>query len=314
MIGTNNSLPARDLSKAPRKRSWAFLLPALVILAATALSSAAAEPARVARSASTPPSRPELDSAIDRVLEGPEYSWRMPRPAPGQGRKQEGFIATLIADLETWLESKAKAIGQYLERFGNWLDKLFKPDEKSKSGRDSGGSSFSWPTSPLPFLVVCLTLAACILGIVLFRLWRRKNSATITVATPAPARPDILDENVSAQDLPTDEWRKMASEFMDRGEYRLAIRAMFLAGLARLADNGRITLTRYKSNRDYATELRRKAHDLPPLTTSFTAAVLVLEEVWYGTHTATPEKVAGFTDTIAPIFEDRNAGPDATPA
>lgn len=299
-----SSLPAR---KSARQHS--LLLPlVLAVLASMSLPAFAAVPAKPAPPSKASPSRPELDLAIDNVLERPEYSWRMPRQAAD--KDQQGFIATFISDLTNWIESRTRSLWHYLEKFGAWLDSLFR--SRDRSSQQTDGQWSNWPSAPLAFLLVCLALSAGTLGVVLLRMWRRRHTAAITIATPASVKPDIRDENTSAADLPPDEWREMASEFLERGEYRLAIRALFLATLARLAHNDRITLTRYKSNRDYTTELRRKAHDLPPLTAAFTGAVRILEKIWYGEHTATAETATCFSDTIVPIFEDRNADQNAT--
>jgi len=46
--------------------------------------------------------------------------------------------------------------------------------------------------------------------------------------------PDLADENIRADQLPEDGWTKLARELLERGEFRLAMRAFYLASLAHL--------------------------------------------------------------------------------
>ena len=81
----------------------------------------------------------------------------------------------------------------------------------------------------------------------------------------------------------------MARELAEQGDYRLAVRALFLALLARLAADKHIAIARYKSNSDYRRELERRAHVHGELAPLFTDSARVYEAVWYGNHAATPE-------------------------
>ncbi|HWB58964.1 MAG TPA: DUF4129 domain-containing protein, partial [Chthoniobacteraceae bacterium] len=95
-----------------------------------------------------------------------------------------------------------------------------------------------------------------------------------------------------------DEWMKMARDMMARGEFRLAIRALFLAMLSNLSLRELISIARYKSNRDYQRELRRRLGaqgDLPGL---FGESVSIFEEAWYGDHVVTDETVGRFSANI----------------
>jgi hypothetical protein len=55
-------------------------------------------------------------------------------------------------------------------------------------------------------------------------------------------------------------WTRLGREFRQRGELRLALRAFYLASLSHLAAKGLVTVARFKSNRDYERELRRRGH------------------------------------------------------
>jgi len=61
-----------------------------------------------------------------------------------------------------------------------------------------------------------------------------------------------------------------------------------------LAAKNLVTLAKFKSNRDYERELRRRGHALPDLPPLFTENVSVFERVWYGMHEVTAELVTRF--------------------
>ena len=111
----------------------------------------------------------------------------------------------------------------------------------------------------------------------------------------------------------TARWMALARDLLAKGETRLALRAMFLGALAHLAHAERLTVARFKSNRDYRTELERKAHDLPEVLTAFGQNVRLVERVWYGAHSATSEQVEAFAANQTRILTVRPL-PGVTPA
>ena len=94
--------------------------------------------------------------------------------------------------------------------------------------------------------------------------------------------------------MPEDGWTKLGRELWQRGELRLALRAFYLASLAHLAEHNFLTLARFKSNRDYERELRRRAHSFPAALNLFTETVLTFDRVWYGRHEIDQDLVARF--------------------
>ena len=63
-----------------------------------------------------------------------------------------------------------------------------------------------------------------------------------------------------------------------RGEYRAAIRSLFLAFLRKLEQKGLVIFIKNKTNREYLSELRN-SNKLNPYMENFT---LQYEEAWYG--------------------------------
>ena len=81
---------------------------------------------------------------------------------------------------------------------------------------------------------------------------------------------------------------------MEEGNPRLALRAMYLASLAMLAEGSRISIAKFKSNMDYQRELARRCHSMPQLLDAFGRNVGVFESVWYGTRETTNRMIEAF--------------------
>ena len=228
----------------------------------------------------------QLDSAIERVMRDPGYSWRMPREKPpdvgGRHSAFYDFVDSIIGILKKgWSYVKdglAKVwnfIQRVLSRIFLSLPKLEKPD--------SQWTSFS--------RVWILVPVVCIVGVLVFLVWRsRKNRRPRIVAPEVSAKlsPDITREDLDATALPEEDWLHLALELMGKGELRLAVRALYLATLASLARQELVTIAKYKSDREYELELRRRSHSRPHLVGVFAENRILFESAWYGMHEVTP--------------------------
>lgn len=267
-----------------------------VLVALLACGSLAAIPASGAESDApllTPPAAEptqRLDDSIREVVRERRYTWRMPRerrPAPDDF-EGPGWLRRLLERLFEGLRRVIETIGRALEEFFDWLEKLLQGERIP-----SRGISLSWQEWIRVLLFTSLAAAASVLGIGLYRLWkRRKTFRAQPVAVPAAV--DLEDEATAADELPPNQWFSMAEDLRSQGDYRLALRAAFLGELAELARLGRLTIVKHKSNRDYIRELQRRAHDIPDVCSAFGSAVRLIEETWYGTHTADEAMFARF--------------------
>src|SRR5581483_4028292 len=144
--------------------------------------------------------------------------------------------------------------------------------------------------------------AAAGVVLLLFRAWRSRRQTPATVASEAVQPvPDVADENVGADQLPEDAWTRLARELIERGEYRLAMRAFYLGCLAHLAERNLIHIARFKSNREYERELQRRAHSFPDLPALFGDNLSIFERIWYGRHEANREVVDQFALNVERI-------------
>jgi hypothetical protein len=228
----------------------------------------------------------QLDSAIERVMRDPGYSWRMPREKPPnvEGRRSafydfvDSFVGILKKGWSYVKDGLAKAwnfIQKMLSRIFRSLPKMEKPGSRWTS------FSRAWIFVPL----------VCIVSVLVFLVWRsRKNRRPRIVAPEVSARPtpDITREDLDATALPEEDWLHLAGELMGKGEPRLALRALYLATLASLARQELVTIAKYKSDREYELELRRRSHSRPHLVGIFAENRILFESAWYGLHEVTP--------------------------
>jgi hypothetical protein len=221
----------------------------------------------------------DLDHAIDQVLKRPEYTWRLPREKKLEHDKK-GALALFIQDVVDTIIGAVKKVGRWIDNFIKWL--------RSGSQASSGGQGpgIDWLFGARALILLLVIIIAALLLLLLVRLWKRHHRSGIEEVAPEalPPAPNISDENVGADQLPEDGWITMARDLLARGELRLALRALYLASLAHLAQRNLITIARFKSNRDYQNELGRRAHALPELTGMFTENVSTFDRIWYGMH------------------------------
>jgi len=235
----------------------------------------------------------ELDRSIEKVMSRREYTWRIPRERISkEDREKMGLFAVFLEWVARTVRSMTRTIGQWIEKLLDWLA-TFLP--KAEEGRKP--SETDWMTSVRGLVFVLLGLVVCGLAVVFWRAWRRRGKARVVVASEAiPSTPDLTDDQLKADDLPVDRWLSLAREMMEKGELQLALRALYLASLAHLAEHELITIARYKSNREYELELRRKAHDQGDLVTVFSKNVVMFDRTWYGMHYVTHEEMRRFTE------------------
>ena len=223
-----------------------------------------------------------LNDALNRILQDRRYAWRLPRP-------KETLDDSVLGGIARYIQSVFKTIRDWADKVMDWVkrifDKLFPPRDPSSSDFQGWGDV----AFRIRFLLFALLAVVLILIAYIFlRMWRvgRQPDAEAIRAT-VTARPDVTDEETTADQYPEEEWMVLARELAGRQEWRLAVRALFLAMLARMAAQEWIRIARFKSNRDYREELRRRARMLPEPLELFAQNVGIYESTWYGMHEAT---------------------------
>jgi hypothetical protein len=239
----------------------------------------------------------DLNRAINETIHESKYTWRMPREKVGDADAGNGMVARFFDKVGAMLRKWTRAVLHWLDE---WLKKLSRNWHPASVGTKSAG--YGWIVSVQLLLWSLIAVALTALAIFLYRVWRdRQKSRTAIAGEAILLVPDITDENVGADQLPEDGWTKLARELLERGEFRLAMRAFYLASLSHLAARNLISLARFKSNRDYERELRRRGHSFPELLSVFNDNISIFEGIWYGLHEVNPGLVNQFASNVERI-------------
>jgi hypothetical protein len=238
-------------------------------------------------------SPPGLDQAISQTIHERKYLWRLPREQVVEPDANQGIIAKFFNKVGAQIRAWARAMS-------DWLDKILRKLFHHRSiHTGSPSSGYGWIMSLQILLYGLIAAALAALVIFLMRVWRnRRRRAAAVASEPIQPVPDVADENVRADQLPEDGWTKLARELLERGEFRLAMRAFYLASLAHLAARNLISIARFKSNYDYERELRRRAHAFPNLLAVFDDNLSIFERIWYGMHEVNGERVRQFAANV----------------
>jgi hypothetical protein len=218
--------------------------------------------------------QPAFDRQIERVLQNSEYNWRERSTRDGvSAHSKETSI------IDQWRNS----FRQLLFSLGGWVrdlvKSLLKPFDLKPSIPQSEAPRYSALLNALGYFLWAAFGATLIFFAI--RLLRFK-SPKLPPSIVSPQKPDLATEEVTANELPDDEWYALAREKMASGELRQAQRALFLAILSYLASRRFIIVERWKTNTDYERELRRKAKHLSELPALFSLSRLGFERCWYG--------------------------------
>lgn len=248
----------------------------------------AAEPAPIA----APADASELNRRIDEVLERREYTWRTPREKVPH---EKGWLDEWLHKAGDMIRGWGKAIAKPLQRFIKWLvEKLM------GEPTDFNGASKPWGAAARISLWAAFAASLAIIVWGLLRALRKKQTPVVA-AEAIPAIPDLTKDDIAADELPEDGWLQLARDHAARGDFALAMRAMWLACLAHLGHRELLRIARHKSNRDYDLELRRRARSREELLVAFRENLTSFESSWYGRHEVTPDLFMRFSSNLERI-------------
>jgi hypothetical protein len=230
-----------------------------------------------------------LDKAIDRVVNRLEFTWRFP-PPKNEDKNRDGFISRAMDTVCGYLDRLWTRLLDLVERFGYWLSAILPNQPEKPSSSSMLGDRRLW-------LILLPGCAALILLALLRRIiLRRKQAVPVEPLETMHSgqEPDLREESVSPEELASSQWSRLGEKLLDQGETRTALRAFYFSTLASLAEKELLTVSGYKSNRDYEREVKRRAHFSPGLGSAFSENVSILERTWYGMHPAEVEAVDRF--------------------
>lgn len=228
----------------------------------------------------------EFEDTMQEVSSQKKYIWRHPTELIIQSEEPPGWAIAFREYTQEFFNS----LEDLWDSITKWLRDLFK--DKEPEAKDATEIADSFSSFMKVLLITLVVLLAVVVGIVFVRsLRKRRPTMDAAAVTPAATdTPDLNREDVTADELPIHRWLSYAQELAAKGDYRLAIRAVFLAQIAFLADKRLIVIARYKSNRDYARELARRAHAYPKSLESFRQSSRIFESIWYGDYASGPEQ------------------------
>jgi hypothetical protein len=250
-----------------------------------------ASPAAAARENEAPAINPsinpaDLDRSIDKVIHGREFTWRTSHS--GAGEPQSRWMQ--------WIVDATNMVRRFIADVWDAIVKWLSGDRESEvESRDKPVSKRLLQT--MIGLVVALIVGAAIV----FFLRRRSPVTNADAVTEAAAAVNLADESLTADQLPESSWLKLAEEWLAKGDCRLALRALHLAGLKYLGERGLVSIQRWKSGLDYRREVERRTRATPEISPVFSNNVALFERGWYGSRPVDREMVETFAARLTEI-------------
>ncbi|GMU08316.1 DUF4129 domain-containing protein [Corallococcus caeni] len=231
--------------------------------------------------------RADARAATDRarsILARPEFQER-PEKAPSDPKEEE------VPPEPGWWR-------RFIDKLGEWLKEFFKRHDPQPKSREtalplSGGAA----ADILVVILVALTLA--VLGVVLVSVLRRKRAApgpALDVRTVDAAA--LADNPDHALSRPPEGWAHLADALAAKGEYREAVRNLYLALLSRLHRDGAIHYDETLSNWDYLRAFRGR----PEVKAPFRELTRRFDFAWYGNVPVGPDGYTEFRAITAPLL------------
>ncbi|MBM3785195.1 MAG: hypothetical protein FJW30_12595 [Acidobacteria bacterium] len=211
-----------------------------------------------------------LDRNIEQTLREPEFAWKADKdvdPAPAA----------------SWLRTIFDAIGDAFEWLGKLIEELF-----GKTPPPVRPPGLSWGANGELLKWAMIFVAALAVGVVVIMLLSRHKTVPPAVSAAAATAPDLGDDSASPEQRPEDEWLRLADECARSGDFRLAMRALHLAGLRYFGEKGWVTLQPAKTGMEYGRELARRLRESLVID-GYSNGLRQYELVWYGFGTADAE-------------------------
>ncbi|ATB31857.1 DUF4129 domain-containing protein [Melittangium boletus] len=182
-------------------------------------------------------------------------------------------------------------LGERLKEFFNRKETAPRPPRTNVSGGQSVANA----------LVAILIAGA--LGVLAWVLWRSlaerrraDGDAGLEVSTQDAAT--LAADPMNALSRPPEGWAHLADTLAARGEYREAVRGLYLALLSRLHREGVIHYDSHASNWDYLLQFRGRTEWKPP----FRELTLRFDFAWYGNLPVGPDGYREFRELCAPML------------
>lgn len=203
------------------------------------------------------------------ILSRPEFAQAPPPPEKEEEVKEESAPPEESGwwkDFKDWLKKTLK--------------KLFEPDPDRKPPTRRTNFAPSTGISGANVIVTLgIALTVVVLAAVLIRaLGRRQKEEAAQLEVSTLDAKALANDEMSALARPPEGWAHLADELAAKGEYREAVRSLYLALLSRLHREGAILYDSTLSNWDYLRNFKGRRDWLPP----FRELTRRFDFAWYG--------------------------------
>jgi len=225
-----------------------------------------------------------LRQSIEQAVQSHEYDWRFP---PAEQVSQPSWLTTATEAAFRWLSAAIKWVGHAIGKLIEWIFDRLRGLMPTPTGAAAPETALHWSL---------YLLLGVILALVVFLAWRlhKTRRAKSKAAPEGVSIVRLEDESLTPDRLAEEQWLEMAETCLSAGDFRLALRAFYLANLAWLGRNEWIAIHPGKTNREYARELSRRARGASEAQDLFARNLSAFERAWYGLHEVNAEEAADF--------------------
>jgi hypothetical protein len=242
---------------------------------------------------SAPDARTASARARD-ILSRPEFAEAPPPPKPKE---------------EPAPEEPAGWWKRFTDWLGELLKKLFERDrEAPRQSQPFTAVSGAGAANVLVVIVIGLVLAVLV-ALLLRALGQRQKDESAQLEVSTLDSTALAQDPMSALARPPEGWAHLADELAAKGQYRDAVRSLYLALLSRLHREGAILYDSTLSNWDYLRQFKGRREWLPP----FRELTRRFDFAWYGNLPVGADGYRDFRALTAPLLS-APAQPEASGA
>ncbi|HYO52934.1 DUF4129 domain-containing protein [Archangium sp.] len=199
---------------------------------------------------------------------------------------------------------------RFLKWLAEWLENLFRRTDEASAPRTPAFSASGQGVANVLVVVLIAGVLVVLVLVLLRALGEVKDGGGSRLEVSTQDASTLATDPMNALSRPPEGWAHLADELAARGEYREAVRSLYLALLSRLHREGVIHYDTTLSNWDYLRQFRSRREWLP----SFRELTLRFDFAWYGNLPVGADGYRDFRALCAPMLTATPATPEAAGA